>query len=344
VRKQILRFARWNVRHSAFNLHHADGLAKPLVGVDGSHGQGEDSHARFRQSSGTTAGTDFDNGEHEIRWPSRRVTSNPKPSRLFDEEEESMPPTTTTITANLGGKYVLEDDGIPGNNFSRIRFPNGTAVNFEHPTDDLIFESIVPAVTLAIDLADSLGTSGFTAGSLTDPAKNPESIDVRKLTTSAAVTLATTLRIRETNSDPDADIVGLSLKLSARNGNWHREQPIGDPGRHSGGRNHHGWHQPPQFRNRRHWRTDPDIQGLSVETSGNILLDVFGTILLSDVDGDQTIKGGGTSGNVTLIADGFDADVLANVDKTSIQAPNGKHQRDRRPRHCLRTIRHQLQQ
>jgi hypothetical protein len=50
-----------------------------------------------------------------------------------------MPPVSVTIFASDAGNYFLEDDGVPGNNFSRIRFPDSTVVAFEHPTDDLFF-------------------------------------------------------------------------------------------------------------------------------------------------------------------------------------------------------------
>ena len=80
-----------------------------------------------------------------------------------------MPPISVTIFASDPGTYFLEDDGIAGNNFSRIRFPDGTTVAFEHPTDDLFFDPSVAGVTLVINLVDSLGTSRFSTGDFADP-------------------------------------------------------------------------------------------------------------------------------------------------------------------------------
>ena len=71
-----------------------------------------------------------------------------------------MPPISVTIFASNPGTYFLEDDEIPGNNFSRIRFPDGTVVSFEHPTDDLIFDPSVAGVVLTINLVDSLARAG----------------------------------------------------------------------------------------------------------------------------------------------------------------------------------------
>src|SRR4051812_533806 len=112
-----------------------------------------------------------------------------------------MPPVSVTIFASNPGSYFLEDDEIPGNNFSRVRFPDGTVVTFEHPTDDLFFDPSVAGVILTINLVDSLGTSRFSTGSFTDPLHTPGSIRVRNLVTTAGVTMVASLAISETVSD-----------------------------------------------------------------------------------------------------------------------------------------------
>jgi hypothetical protein len=42
-----------------------------------------------------------------------------------------MPPVSVTVFASDPGNYSFEDDGTPGNNFSRIRFANGSITPFE---------------------------------------------------------------------------------------------------------------------------------------------------------------------------------------------------------------------
>lgn len=87
-----------------------------------------------------------------------------------------MPAVSVTIIASDPGTYFLEDDGISGNNFSRILLPNGTVVSFKHPSDDRFLAPSVAGSTLVVNLTDSLGRSRFSTGSFTDPlATRPES-------------------------------------------------------------------------------------------------------------------------------------------------------------------------
>ena len=234
-----------------------------------------------------------------------------------------MPPVSVTIFASDAGNYFLEDDGIPGNNFSRIRFPNSTIVSFEHPTDDLFFAPSIAGVVLTINLADSLGTSRFSTGNLTDPSQSPESIRVRKLVTTAGVTMVANLNILESASDSAADIVASTLLLSAVTGIGTAanalETQVGTLEAETGT----GGINIRNFGTLSIGGLSADVAGLSVATSGNLLLENFGAIVLSDDSGPETIHGGTTSGNVTLIANGVDSDIISNVDQDAISAPSG---------------------
>ena len=88
---------------------------------------------------------------------------------------------TYTYFAGLPGTYVLEDDGIPGNNFSQIRAPDGSITVFEHPTIDLFITATTPGVTLVFNLTDPFATASVTVGSLTDPTQSPDAIVVQSL-------------------------------------------------------------------------------------------------------------------------------------------------------------------
>jgi Ca2+-binding RTX toxin-like protein len=68
-----------------------------------------------------------------------------------------------------------------------------------------------------------------------------------------------------------------------------------------------------------------NVNGLDVETSGDLFFTNFGTITAGDLSpgGFESIHGGNTSGNVSLIANGFSSDILSNVDNDFIAAPGG---------------------
>jgi Ca2+-binding RTX toxin-like protein len=68
---------------------------------------------------------------------------------------------------------------------------------------------------------------------------------------------------------------------------------------------------------------DGGLQGLSVVTSGNIDFVTAGSITLADSNAAQVVKGGSTSGNVALTADGAAADVTATVNNQAVVAPGG---------------------
>jgi hypothetical protein len=137
-----------------------------------------------------------------------------------------MPPNTVTISANIAGNYVLEDDGIFGNNFSQVRYPDGMPINFEHPTNDLIFAPIVIGTSLTINLTDPLGTGRLTAGDLVDPSLNPQAIVVRQVTANAELILAATQAIPEFGSGAAPDIVAATLVMSAGSGIGEGANPL----------------------------------------------------------------------------------------------------------------------
>jgi Ca2+-binding RTX toxin-like protein len=62
------------------------------------------------------------------------------------------------------GTHRLEDDGTIGNNRSRLRGPDGSVTEFNHPADELFFAAKTRSVSLIVDLADSLGAATFRAG------------------------------------------------------------------------------------------------------------------------------------------------------------------------------------
>jgi len=234
-----------------------------------------------------------------------------------------MPPISVTIFASDPGTYFLEDDGIPGNNFSQIRFPDGTVVVFEHPTDDLFFDPSVAGITLVINLTDSLGTSRLTAGDFADSTQSPDSITVNSIETSGTVTLISNGAITERGTDAGADIVAGSLILSAGTGVGTAgnalETQVGamEAETNTGGINLRN------FGALTIGGLSAEVDGLDVATSGNLTLTNNGSITLSDTTGLEDVHGGNTSGNVTLIANGFDSDIISNVDGDAITAPNG---------------------
>ena len=255
-----------------------------------------------------------------------------------------MPPISVTIFASDPGTYFLEDDGIAGNNFSRIRFPDGTTVAFEHPTDDLFFDPSVAGITLVINLVDSLGTSRFSTGVFGDPLSTPDFIQLSNIVTAAGVTLIANNAITEFGSDAAPDVTASTLVLSTTTGvgtvSNAIETQVGviEAETNTGGINL------VNFGTVSIGGLTDDVDGLDVITSGNISFTTFGSLVLSDESGPETVHGGTTSGNVTLTANGVDSDVLANIDQDSISAPTREHHRDRGPRHRLRPDRRQFRQ
>jgi hypothetical protein len=67
----------------------------------------------------------------------------------------------------------------------------------------------------------------------------------------------------------------------------------------------------------------PSFRGLHEETSGNVLLSTLGTITLNDTNGAESVRGGGTSGNVTLLANGATSDIVSAVNFDVVNASRG---------------------
>src|SRR5688572_7599661 len=238
-----------------------------------------------------------------------------------------MPPITVTLSASDPGTYYLEDDGVPGNNQSRFRRPDGSIFVFEHPTADLNFFALNPGVTLVINLTDPFGTASVTVGSLTDPTQSPDAIVVQSLETStqtATVTLAATGSITESSyADGAADILALRLAMSAGTG-------IGVPGnaletlvQQFEAETNSGGIAIVNLNSITIGGFTNDIDGLDVFTSGDINLTAFGTILIGETSGGGIVTGGATSGNINLTALGFDSDIIAGNNAPSIYANRG---------------------
>src|SRR5688572_11613017 len=118
------------------------------------------------------------------------------------------------LTATNPGNYVFEDDGIVGNNRSRIRFPDGSVVEFEHPTATWDLFAFAPGITFTFNLTDSLGTASLTVGNLAGAANAPDSIVVKNVRSTGAVTLVANGAITEGGSDAAPDIIAATLVLS----------------------------------------------------------------------------------------------------------------------------------
>jgi hypothetical protein len=118
-----------------------------------------------------------------------------------------VPPIDVTLAAADPGTYFIEDDGIPGNNLSQFRRPDGSIFVFEHPTNVLNFFALAPGINLVVDLVDALGSATFRVGDVDDPTQNPDSLIIQNVETSGTVLLAANGSITEgTDTDAAADI------------------------------------------------------------------------------------------------------------------------------------------
>ncbi|MGQ0590654.1 MAG: hypothetical protein ACT4N8_14205 [Sphingosinicella sp.] len=239
-----------------------------------------------------------------------------------------------TVTFSTAGSFTIEDDGIPGNNTSIVRRDSDGAILavIPHPADSLTFRATVPGVNLTFNVTDSFGSGVLTVGSLTNSAETPDSIVVRNILSSSSVTLVSNSSITEGGSDFAADIVASSIILSALSG-------VGTPGNaietQTGlleAETTTGGITISNFGAVTIGGLSDQVNGLDVASSGDLILSNFGTILLGDVDLDpgnppplplETVHGGNTSGNVSLIANGLDADIVATTDNDAITAPRG---------------------
>jgi serralysin len=220
------------------------------------------------------------------------------------------------------GNYTIEDDGIPGNNTSVIKDGSGVVVfTFAHPADSLSFTAGVPGVNITVNITDSLGAANFTIGDLTNAAVTPESIAIRNVQTTGIVTLVANGAITEAGSDAAPDIVAGQVILSAGTGigagNAIETQTSAFEAETNTGGIAIGNFGAVQIGG-----ISDDVDGLEVTTSGDINFTNYGTILLGDDTGTESVRGG-ASGNVILNALGFDSDIIANADNDAITVPGG---------------------
>lgn len=241
-----------------------------------------------------------------------------------------MPLTLSFLSSD---DCTIDDNGVPGDNTSVVRNGTGGVIfTFVHPADSLTFFASTPGVNLNFNFTDSLGAANFTVGNLTNAAQSPDSIVMNRVNTTGIVTLVSNGAISEGRADAGADIVAGPLLMSAATG-------IGTPGNAietqtfqieaettTGGINISN------FGSVQIGSWTDEVNGLHVLTSGNITLTNLGTILLGDVDLDPanppsgpsaSVRGGNGSGNVTLIANGFDSDIIANTNLDAITAEAG---------------------
>jgi hypothetical protein len=238
-----------------------------------------------------------------------------------------MPINSYSYTAGIPGTYVIEDDGVPGNNFSRIRAPDGSVTVFEHPTIDFLITASTPGITLVFNLTDPFATASVTVGSLTDPTQSPDAIVVQSLLTSAqtgTVTLAATGSITESSdADGAADIIALRLAMSAGTGIGTAGNALETLVSQIEAETNSGGIAIVNLNSITIGGFTNDIDGLDVFNSGDINLTAFGTILIGETSGGGIVTGGATSGNINLTALGFDSDIIASNNAPSIFANRG---------------------
>jgi Ca2+-binding RTX toxin-like protein len=222
------------------------------------------------------------------------------------------------------GTYFIEDDGIANNGIAQLRGPDGSVIFFNIPTEFLTVTASAGR-SVVFNLTESFGAADINVGNLTNSAENPDSITIQNIRGAGDVLLVSNGSITELGSDAAADITANTLILSAGTGVGTGinaiETQVGtlEAETETGGIN---------LRNTGNvivgGLTD-DVNGLDVNLSGDLTLISSGSIVLSDESpgGFESVHGGTTSGNVTLIASGSSSDIVANVDQDSIAAPGG---------------------
>jgi len=243
-----------------------------------------------------------------------------------------MPAPTVTNLLSTAGTWIVEDDGIIGNNISRLRAPDGSTVDFEHPTTDLFFFASVPGATLVVNLTDSLGAANLTVGDLADSTKNPDQVFVRSVVTTGATTLVSNGGISELGNDAAPDIVSGTLILSGATGVGTASNALETQVENIEANTDTGGINLANLGALIIGGLTDLVDGLNVETSGNLTLTNVGSILLAEVDLDtgnpppaalESVHGGNVSGNVTLVANGFDSDIIATVNRDAVTASHG---------------------
>ena len=115
---------------------------------------------------------------------------------------------------NQAGNWIIEDNGVPGDNISQYRnLDTGLTQAFFHAPDAMFFRAAA-GVNLIVDFTDSLGAASLTIGNDADSTQNPDSITIRNVETTGRVTLLSNGSIAEgSDADADADIVAGEMVL-----------------------------------------------------------------------------------------------------------------------------------
>ena len=224
-----------------------------------------------------------------------------------------MPPVSTQFALDLPGDWFLEDDGIPGNNISRLRAPDGSFIDFEHPTGDLSLLADGPGVHLTIAFTESLGAANFSVGNRANSAQTPASLVVQNVETTGRVILVSQGGIVEgADADADADIVAGGLVLIAGTGIGTPDNAIETRVAALEARTSSGGLTLTNSGDLRIGEILFDVEGVRIG-SGDMILRNLGTITISDTITNRYIIESG-SGNVTLIAEGYESDILSAPD------------------------------
>ena len=114
---------------------------------------------------------------------------------------------------------VFDDDGVAGNNSSRLRSNDGTfeTTVFGNPASSLTLNAGA-GDSVAVNFLDPLGTADLNIGSLTNAAVRPDSILVDNVVTTGTVVLAASGTISETSFDATPDITASALAMLASGG------------------------------------------------------------------------------------------------------------------------------
>ena len=220
------------------------------------------------------------------------------------------------------GTYFVEDDGIAGNGIAQLRQPDGGIIAFGIPTEFLTVTASAGR-SVVFNLTE-WGAANINVGNLTDAAQNPDSIAVRAINgTTGAVTLVSNGAITELGSDAAPDIVAGTLILSAATGVGTAGNAIETQIAQLEAETATGGINISNFGNVTIGGLTADVDGLDVLTSGNLVFTAVGSIVLNDDTGFESVHGGNSSGDVTLIASGFDSDISSIIDQDSIAAPGG---------------------
>jgi len=227
------------------------------------------------------------------------------------------------LTFAAPGTYFIEDDGIVGNNSSRVRDSAGNLNPFTHPNDTLSFVCTVPGVTLIFSTVDAFATSNVVVGSLTDSSQCPDQIVVRSMAANGFVVLASNGSIVEGGADAATDIRALFVTMSAVTGIGTAANAIETRVGSLEGETNSGGINIFNTGEIRIGGLTEEVGGLQVGGSGDINLSATGSIILTDLAAGGSVIGGGISGNVTLRAIGTASNIQSDVNNIMIRAPSG---------------------